>query len=90
MSRSRKLPIVKDKPRVNYWKTVRRTLNQTVSQFSVVEDEDDLNDLPDPKTIVNDYDYCDYVSDMRFLNTGFFSPKTREDQDFWKLKYSRK
>lgn len=89
MSRSIKKPIVKDKPRINYWKTVRKTLNQTVAQFSVVEDEDDLNDLPDPRAIVNDYDYCDYVSDIRH-STCRYSFRSEEDMKFWKLKYSRK
>lgn len=36
-------------------------------------------DIPNPKTIINDYDYCDSKWDFRFLNW-----------DDCKIKYSRK
>lgn len=57
MSRSYKLPIIKDKPRnykksAWYWRRVRRVLRQ----FLYREDY-----IPEPKEIVNDYDYSDYT-----------------------------
>ena len=98
MSRSTKLPIVKDKPRnrkrsSEYWRRVRRVLNQTVSSFSVIEDEDDFNDLPNPKAIVDDYDYCDYVHDMRYETTTYFNSHSESHQArliSYRSKYSRK
>ena len=61
MSRSRKIyPIIKDKGFKNlYWKTIRSTVNQVVRGFLKKEDLDDT-ELPNPKTIINDYDYSDY------------------------------
>jgi hypothetical protein len=68
MSRSRKQPIIKDGPRNHkksslYWRTVRRVTKDKVRYFNeTIEDET----IPDPKEIVNDYDYSDYETDMRF------------------------
>lgn len=63
MSRSKKKNIIKDRPRnrkksTMYWRTVRRVQNQKVK--SLVLDPEN-NHIPEPKTIVNDYDYCDYI-----------------------------
>ena len=60
MSRSKKEPIVKDRPRnhkksTEYWRKVRRVINDKVRQFIYGE-----KDLPEPEEIVNDYDYSDY------------------------------
>jgi hypothetical protein len=68
MSRSRRQPIIKDRPRNEkksslYWRIVRRVINNKVRQI-IKTDEDEV-DLPEPKEIVNDYDYCDYVIDYR-------------------------
>jgi hypothetical protein len=68
MSRSRRQPIIKDRPRNEkksslYWRIVRRVINSKVRQI-IKTDEDEV-DLPEPKEIVNDYDYCDYVIDYR-------------------------
>lgn len=68
MSRSRRLPIVKDRPRNDkkstlYWRTVRRVINEKV-KFYLIAPSDDVN-LPQPKEIVNDYDYSDYKIDYR-------------------------
>jgi hypothetical protein len=67
MSRSRRQPIVKDRPRNEkksslYWRIVRRVINGKVRE--IVKNDDEIN-LPEPKEIVNDYDYCDYVIDYR-------------------------
>lgn len=68
MSRSRRQPIVKDRPRNEkksslYWRIVRRVINGKVRE--IVKNDDDEINLPEPKEIVNDYDYCDYVIDYR-------------------------
>jgi len=81
MSRSRKKPIVKDAPKSEkkgsrYWRAVRRVTNQRVKYLN---EELDEGILPVPKEIVNDYDYSDYTSDMRFI-----------DNDEMSEKYSRK
>jgi len=68
MSKSRRQPIVNDRPRnekkgVKYHRAVRRVVNKKVKYLS-----EDLDDeiLPIPKEIVNDYDYSDYQHDYRF------------------------
>jgi hypothetical protein len=68
MSRSRKQPIIKDRPRNEkksslYWRIVRRVINGKVRQIN--KSDEDETDLPQPKEIVNDYDYCDYIMDYR-------------------------
>lgn len=68
MSRSIRKPIIKDRPRNSkksslYWRPVRRVMNQTVRGLNE-ESEDDI--VPEPKEIVNDYDYSDYNFDMRW------------------------
>lgn len=56
MSRSYKLPWIKDRPRnikksTLYWRVIRRVLKQLVKQ----------NKEPkSPKEIVNDWNHCDY------------------------------
>ena len=58
MSRTKKLPIIKDRPRnykksTLYWRRVRRVWSTLMASGNY--------DLPNPKTIINDYDYSDYV-----------------------------
>lgn len=68
MSRSRRKPIIKDRPRNKkkstlYWRIVRRVINGKVR---ILKDNPiEEGQLPEPKEIVNDYDYCDWVSDFR-------------------------
>lgn len=57
MSRSYRKPYIKDGPRNQkrttlYWRPVRSAVNQLVRIG--------IEDLPNPKTLINDYDYCDY------------------------------
>ena len=57
MSKSYKLPWVKDKPRRHnrtsaYWRLVRRVINNEVRLSEEF--------LSLPKEIINDYDYCNY------------------------------
>jgi len=66
MSRSRKTPIIKDHPRNvkrSYWRKVRRVLKLKVHGLN----EQNLDDviIPQPREIIDDYDYCDYIIDYR-------------------------
>jgi len=73
MSRSYKKPIVKYKPRnqkrtPQYHKQIRRRHNQTLTgHANLIRDEYDSFELGEPvfanpKMIVNDYIYCDYIT----------------------------
>jgi hypothetical protein len=77
MSRSKKEPIIKERPRnhrksTEYWRRVRRVINQTVRKL-FYKDEDEVV-IPNPKEVVNDYDYSDYTFDMRDIS----KPSDRE------------
>lgn len=80
MSRSRKKPILKDRPRnikksSLYWRTVRRVIKDRVRYY---QDSIDDENLPLPEEIVNDYDYCDYIWDSRFISPDA-SQERKED-----------
>lgn len=65
MSRSKRKAIIKDRPRnfkksAIYWRRIRRKLHTILHTKKI---DDDL-ELPDPKTIVNDYDHTDYILDF--------------------------
>lgn len=67
MTRSRKQDIVKDRPRnikksTLYWRRVRRVWKQLKGELLRGEEVD----FKSPKSIINDYDYSDYV----FRNCG--------------------
>lgn len=73
MSRSYKQPILKDSPRnfkksAIYWRTIRRVINYTIKNFKNNWDE---MILPKEKTIVNDYDHEDWISDCRNNNNCY-------------------
>lgn len=57
MSRSRRKPIIKDKPRnykaSTYYRRVRRKVKMAI------KNNDEI--MPLQKEIVNDYDYCDWI-----------------------------
>lgn len=108
MSRSKRIPILKDKPRNYkrtslYWRPIRSRINQIVRGYakkydnSVLDLDDDTSfdfdvniieqnsimlgtDIPNSKTIVEDWDYCDWTWD-------FINPWCSEKD---KIKYSRK
>jgi hypothetical protein len=87
MSRSRKLPIHKDSSRSikktsEYWRTVRRIIKSKVRFYSETIDDEIL---PIPKEIINDYDYCDWIYDSRFVNED-----DTEDRKKWAELFSRK
>lgn len=80
MSRSRRKPIVKDKPRneksgAKYWRTVRRVTNEKVRLMNEIGNDEPL---PDPKEIVNDYDYSDYRIDLRFRDDELSEKRSRK------------
>ena len=66
MSRSQKKPIIKDK---GYKKIYHRICKRNVRNY-LNSHKDDLENIiiPNFKSIVNDYDYCDYKIDLRFKN----------------------
>lgn len=61
MSRSKKLPIIKDKgiSTHKYWRTIRRVQKHFIRIGQ---------DIPDKKTIINNYDRCDYVINYMYDN----------------------
>ena len=67
MSRSYKKPIVKDHPKISYWKSIRRVWKQDLK----------INkDLISEKSIINDYNYCDWKTNYNNLNKYEFREKT--------------
>lgn len=77
MSRSRRKPIIKDGPRnykksSSYWRQIRRVIRDKVKYLS--EDLEDKQ-LPNPKEIINDYNYSDYRFDTRFMGDKELSEK---------------
>lgn len=66
MSKSTKIPIVKDVGFMKnfYHRIIRRKINQNLKQIKNIDDVDGVC-LPEPKTIIGDYDYCDWIYDMR-------------------------
>lgn len=80
MSRSRKKPIIKDGPRnykksSNYWRTIRRV---TKDKVRYLQENLENEIIPDPKEIINDYDYSDYKFDMRFRNDEISEKESRK------------
>ena len=82
MSRSKKKPILKDKPRNTkasiYYRKIRRVIKHLLTKTKNSGDPIDLN-LPESRSLVNDYDYCDWIWNME-------DEKDPERKD----KYSRK
>lgn len=91
MSRSRRKPIVKDRPRNDkksslYWRIVRRVINDKVRQ--ITKTPDDEVDLPEPKEIVNDYDYSDYK--INYLDPDWKNVTSNKDINEYIEKQKRK
>ena len=80
MSRSRKKAIYKDKGLRPYWKYVRGGINNAVRSILHLIDKEDYS-IPDPKEIINDYNYSDYTLDCEYRRT-----ELKE----WREKLSRK
>jgi hypothetical protein len=117
MSRSRRIPIIKQKPRnykrtAAYWSPIRSRINQIVRgylkrydngildlwygedcnelEIKIVEENSIMlgTDIPNPKTIINDWRYCDYVWDYRSPES--WNSKYIQSAVENKIKYSRK
>lgn len=58
MGKSFRKPIIKDKAsgKKDYWRTVRKSTKQKIRTF----DSEEVLEIPNPKTIVNDYNYSEY------------------------------
>jgi len=65
-----------------YWRPIRRVINARIRHLQ--EDLDDET-LPEPRELVNDYDYIDYIYDYRFL-----SPDSPENKKYWAERFGRK
>ena len=83
MSRSKRKPFIKDKPRRKknttlYWRPIRRIWNNEMKN-SKFWDED--FSFTNRKSIINQYDYCDYWFEVYVDKTkqGLFSWWTKED-----------
>lgn len=66
MGKSKKLGIIKDRPRNHkkstyYWRRVRRNWRTGIAS--------NKEELDSPKVIVNDYDYSDYKIDYEYDNS---------------------
>lgn len=68
MSRSRKKAIYKHRGLRPYWRHVRGGINIAVRDIIRLIDKEDYN-IPDPKSIVNDYDYSDYTINCEYRRT---------------------
>lgn len=67
MSRSRKKAILKDKPRNRnkaslYWRRIRSTIKTKIRSCRNIEDLE----IPNHKSIINDYEYCDKTIDYEY------------------------
>ncbi len=62
-----------------YWRAIRRCQKQAVNRSK---------DVPNPKSIVNDYDYCDYIWDYRFIDS--WTNNNYEENKKEQIKHSRK
>lgn len=88
MSRSYKKPILQDRPRnykisSYYWRPIRRIWKQIINKFmdNPIEDIQVKKEitLPDPKEIINDYDYCDWItSGYIFTDDEFITKNSRK------------
>ena len=89
MSRSTRKAIIKDRPRNGkksslYWRSVRSTQNNAIKSCRNFEELE----IPNEKTIINDYNYCDYIIDHEF-DRYISRYQTREDNEKDRKKYSR-
>lgn len=67
MSRSKRKPIYKDRGDNNYNKAIRRVQKQIIKDIINLRDIESYN-IPLEREIVNDYNICDFVIDLRYEN----------------------
>jgi hypothetical protein len=87
MARSRKKAIHKDKgwQKRDYWKTVRRVHKQQIREaksYLLYEGWNCTFTLKNPKSIINDYDYCDYISNMEIITEGELNTYTFINKEY--------
>ena len=86
MSKSYKVPVYKNKGMKDiYHRLVKRRIrNYLKSNFFKLQDKDFDCNIPNPRTIVNDYNSCDYRFDARF------DARFGKNLEKWRSKLSRK
>lgn len=98
MSRSKRLPIYKDHGAARhseYRRKIKRAIRQKVKDILNLADRESY-ELPNPKALVNEWDWCDYIFDYRFRRPyhGFIWYESEEeyykDREEYKKKLSRK
>lgn len=95
MSKSKKVPIYKDHgiARHNeFRRKIKRRIRQKVRDIINLIDKDSY-ELPHPKVLVNDWDWCDYILDYRFKSQSRHITDPEEYEEYFKesqVKYSRK
>lgn len=68
MSKSKKLPIYKDRgiaQHSTFRRKIKRRIRQKVKELLTLLGIESY-ELPSPKVLVNDYDWCDYICDYIF------------------------
>ena len=94
-SKSKKVPIYKDHgiARHNeFRRKIKRRIRQKVRDIINLIDKDSY-ELPHPKVLVNDWDWCDYILDYRFKSQSRYIKDSEEYEEYFKesqVKYSRK
>ena len=95
MSKSKKLPICKDKgiaQHSTFRRKIKRRIRQKVKELLTLLDIESY-ELPSPKVLVNDYDWCDYIFDFRFKSQSRYIRDTEEYDKYMEesqIRYSRK
>lgn len=81
MSRSFKKPILKDKDKSRS-KMLNRIIRRNLKK--IINSSDDLENLeiPDPKIIVNDWDYCDWKCETCGHEADYMSLPFKHTKDF--------
>lgn len=99
MSKSRRLPIYKDHGiarHSEYRRKIKRAIRQKVKDILNLADRESY-ELPNPKVLVNDWNWCDYIFDYRFKrpypgNSYWYKSEEEyyKDREEYKKKLSRK
>lgn len=95
MSKSKKLPIYKDSGAAHHSKLrriVKRRIRQKVRDIINLIDKDSY-EIPNPKSIICDWDWCDYTFDFRYMTQSRYIRDPDEYEKLLKeakIKYSRK
>jgi len=70
---------------------VDTTIPENLQLVDTLEIIDENINIPSPKSIMNDYDYCDYIIDYEHNRSlSYFWYGKNYNGKYWKIKYSRK